>query len=78
MLVLYNDCLRRVIMSTIAAIATPNAAGGIGIIRISGEDAINITAKPMNSLCVGRFPLITQSARPEKTDSRLIRRGARI
>lgn len=32
-------------MSTIAAIATPNAAGGIGIIRISGEDAINITQK---------------------------------
>lgn len=30
-------------MSTIAAIATPNAAGGIGIIRISGEDALNIT-----------------------------------
>ena len=29
-------------MSTIAAIATPNAAGGIGIIRISGEDAISI------------------------------------
>lgn len=32
-------------MSTIAAIATPNAAGGIGIIRISGEDAITITEK---------------------------------
>ncbi len=32
-------------MSTIAAIATPNAAGGIGIIRISGEDAISITEK---------------------------------
>lgn len=32
-------------MSTIAAIATPNAAGGIGIIRISGEEAINITDK---------------------------------
>lgn len=30
-------------MSTIAAIATPNAAGGIGIIRISGEKAIEIT-----------------------------------
>lgn len=29
-------------MSTIAAIATPNAAGGIGIIRISGERAIEI------------------------------------
>ncbi len=32
-------------MSTIAAIATPNAAGGIGIIRISGEDALAITEK---------------------------------
>lgn len=32
-------------MSTIAAIATPNAAGGIGIIRISGEAAIDITEK---------------------------------
>lgn len=32
-------------MSTIAAIATPNAAGGIGIIRISGEDALSITEK---------------------------------
>ncbi len=32
-------------MSTIAAIATPNAAGGIGIIRISGEDAISIAEK---------------------------------
>ena len=27
---------------TIAAIATPNAPGGIGIIRISGKDAIEI------------------------------------
>ena len=32
-------------MSTIAAIATPNAAGGIGIIRISGENALTITDK---------------------------------
>lgn len=32
-------------MSTIAAIATPNAAGGIGIIRISGEEAFSITEK---------------------------------
>ena len=32
-------------MSTIAAIATPNAAGGIGIIRISGDDSISITEK---------------------------------
>ncbi|HQA05930.1 MAG TPA: tRNA uridine-5-carboxymethylaminomethyl(34) synthesis GTPase MnmE, partial [Clostridiales bacterium] len=32
-------------MSTIAAIATPLAAGGLGVIRISGEDAINIADK---------------------------------
>ena len=32
-------------MSTIAAIATPNAAGGIGIIRISGEDAITVAER---------------------------------
>ncbi|MBO5396916.1 MAG: tRNA uridine-5-carboxymethylaminomethyl(34) synthesis GTPase MnmE [Clostridia bacterium] len=32
-------------MSTIAAIATPNAAGGIGIIRISGEDAFLVAEK---------------------------------
>ena len=32
-------------MSTIAAIATPNAAGGIGIIRISGEDALTVAAR---------------------------------
>lgn len=36
-------------MSTIAAIATPNAAGGIGIIRISGENAIEITEKCFSS-----------------------------
>ena len=29
-------------MSTIAAIATPNASGGIGVIRISGEDAVSV------------------------------------
>ena len=32
-------------MSTIAAIATPNAAGGIGIVRLSGEDAIRIAGE---------------------------------
>ena len=30
---------------TIAAIATPNAPGGIGTIRISGEKALEIAAK---------------------------------
>ena len=32
-------------MSTIAAISTPNAMGGISVIRISGEDAIEIAEK---------------------------------
>ncbi len=32
-------------MSTVAAISTPLAAGGIGMIRISGENAINIAAQ---------------------------------
>lgn len=32
-------------MTTIAAISTPNAAGGIGIIRISGDKALEITEK---------------------------------
>ncbi|MBE6716892.1 MAG: tRNA uridine-5-carboxymethylaminomethyl(34) synthesis GTPase MnmE [Ruminococcaceae bacterium] len=36
-------------MSTIAAIATPNAAGGIGIIRISGDEALTITEKCFKS-----------------------------
>ena len=32
-------------MSTIAAISTPNAAGGIGIVRLSGEEAISIAGQ---------------------------------
>lgn len=32
-------------MSTIAAISTPNAAGGIGMVRLSGEEAIAIAAR---------------------------------
>lgn len=32
-------------MSTIAAIATPNASGGIGVIRISGDDAVAVADK---------------------------------
>lgn len=32
-------------MSTICAISTPPMAGGLGVIRISGEDAINIAEK---------------------------------
>lgn len=35
--------------STISAISTPNAAGGIGIIRISGEDAISVADKIFSS-----------------------------
>ena len=30
---------------TIAAISTPNAAGGIGIVRLSGEDAVRIAGE---------------------------------
>lgn len=36
-------------MSTIAAISTPNAVGGISVIRISGENAIDIGAKVFKS-----------------------------
>ena len=32
-------------MSTVAAIATPNAAGGISVIRISGENALDVAAR---------------------------------
>jgi len=37
-------------MSTIAAIATPNASGGIGVIRISGEDAIVVADKVFRAI----------------------------
>lgn len=37
-------------MSTIAAIATPNSSGGIGVIRISGEDAIAVADKVFRSV----------------------------
>ena len=46
-------------MSTIAAIATPNAAGGIGIVRISGERAIEIAAAcffPFSNKVVAQMP----------------------
>ena len=32
-------------MSTIAAVSTPNAVGGIAVIRISGEDALSVAEK---------------------------------
>ncbi len=37
-------------MSTIAAISTPNAAGGIGMVRLSGERAIEIAAACFQSV----------------------------
>ncbi len=37
-------------MSTIAAIATPNASGGIGVIRISGDDAIAVADKVFRAI----------------------------
>ena len=37
-------------MSTIAAIATPNASGGIGVIRISGDDAIAVADRVFRSV----------------------------
>ncbi|CDB41363.1 tRNA modification GTPase MnmE [Ruminococcus sp. CAG:177] len=36
--------------STVAAIATPNAAGGIGIVRISGGDAIAVADKVFSAV----------------------------
>ena len=42
-------------MSTIAAVSTPNAVGGIAVIRISGDKAIDIAAKvfkPAGGKCV--------------------------
>ena len=37
-------------MSTIAAIATPNASGGIGVIRISGEEAVSVADSVFRSV----------------------------
>lgn len=39
-------------MSTIAAISTGQAAGGIGIVRISGENALNIADRILKA-CPG-------------------------
>ena len=36
--------------TTIAAIATPNAPGGIGIVRISGDNALDVAAKIFKSV----------------------------
>ena len=35
---------------TIAAISTPVAAGGIGVIRISGDDAISVADKVFRAI----------------------------
>ncbi len=38
-------------MSTIAAISTPDSAGGIAVIRISGEDAVTVAEKVFKPYC---------------------------
>lgn len=38
-------------MTTIAAISTPNAVGGISVIRISGEDAFSIADRVFRAFC---------------------------
>lgn len=45
-------------MSTIAAIATPAGRGGVGIIRISGEEAVEITQQ----LCQKEIALVPRHA----------------
>ena len=42
-------------MSTIAAISTPNAVGGISVIRISGENSIEIAEKILGPLVVRKL-----------------------
>lgn len=46
---------RRIILSTIAAIATPDAPGGISVIRISGEDALKTAGRVFKSVS-GKTP----------------------
>ncbi len=43
-------------MSTIAAISTPLAVGGIGIVRVSGPEALAIAARYSAQLENGIFP----------------------
>ena len=40
-------------MKTIAAISTPAGAGGISIVKISGEDALNIVKKIFKTNNIG-------------------------
>lgn len=42
--------MNRMEQSTVAAIATPNAAGGIGIVRISGGDAIAVADRVFSAV----------------------------
>ena len=51
-IIMYNAnrfCEVKIMSDTIAAISTPVAAGGIGVIRISGDDAIAIADKAFNA-----------------------------
>lgn len=59
--------------STIAAIATPLAAGGIGIIRISGDDALNIADKVFR--CKSGKNSAMQKGIPHITDEPLMKRA---
>ena len=57
--------------STIAAIATPSGRGGIGIIKISGAEAISIAANIFRSRETNfRFQEGIQSKSPQKSESR--------
>ncbi len=47
-------------MKTIVGIATPQGAGGIGIIRISGEDALDITSKMFSEKLIPRHATLGQ------------------
>ena len=42
-------------MPTIAAISTPNAVGGISVIRISGEKSIGVAEKVLDLLVARKF-----------------------
>ena len=41
-------------MSTIAAISTPLAPAGLGVLRLSGDGALSIAAKVVD-LCMGKI-----------------------
>jgi tRNA modification GTPase len=57
--------------STIAAIATPSGRGGIGIIKISGAEAISIASRIFRSRETNfRFQNEVQSESPERSETR--------